>query len=386
MPRIKVLIDCAELNPLNAGGVRSYSTNICKALAQNQDVEVTLLINEASTELFMEVSSLLPSGSVITISDRGKILKLVLAIFQNLRMYKSYLLIKSAVVKPYISGKTFDIAYAPTTYLNSHFGNIPIVVTLHDIQEKDMPDNFSWKERKYRDFRTRITLNQSNSVHVSSKFIQESIFRNYPDLYNSEKFCVIPEGVELKRFRGNSKSKKRQIIFPARPWLHKNHRVLFEAIEKIKNILPPMIVLTGANRGDFDAKISIDANLIEFKGLVSEEELTELYLESFGVLTCSQYESSSLPILEGIAAGCLAIASSIPAHSEMAQALDLSLFDPGHPSQLADAIVKATKHFDAGQINNSRNKNEIEKFDWERIGAALIIQFKKNLEEKTNDN
>ena len=379
MPSVRVLVDCSELNPVNSGGVRSYTLNVTKALAQNSQILVSILINEESQALFEEIAQLIPADSLYVVKKSSFPWRAILAILERFGLPRIHFYLKSMRVRSIIIQSAADIVYTPTTFLNYNYGKIPCVVTIHDIQEKDLPRNFSRRIRKYRDFRIRNTLKHSSSIHVSSSFVEGTISKNYSDQYQPEKFCVIPEGVEISRFRDYGVAKKRQIIFPARFWPHKNHVTLFKAIERISLEDRPVIVVTGAAQDNFKRVLPIPPGEIVFKGVVSEEELTELYKESFGVLSCSLYESSSLPILEGVAAGCIGIASSIPAHLEMAQQLELRLFAPTNSEELAQLILEVTRDFDENSLNSRSNAQKISKYDWANVGNNLVKEFLKRL-------
>jgi glycosyltransferase involved in cell wall biosynthesis len=197
---------------------------------------------------------------------------------------------------------------------------------------------------------------------------------------------VIPEGVEISRFRDQDFKKKRQIIFPARSWPHKNHVTLFKAMEGIASDAMPNVIVTGSVKDDFKEIFPNPPSGIVFKGVVSEQELTDLYKESFAVISCSLYESSSLPILEGVAAGCIGIASSIPAHLEMAEHLDLELFAPTDPNELAQLIRRLTQEFDEKTINLGKNCRKISRYDWMNVGFSLVTEFVKRMDSNANES
>ena len=385
MSRLRLLVDCSELNPVNSGGVRTYTLNIANALAQNSKTNISILINEESQEIFQEVANLIPSSSFYIIKNASFFLKATLGILERLGLARIYIYLKSKRIKRVLSKNEIDIVYTPTTFLNYDFGKTPSVVTIHDIQEKDFPKNFSRRIRKYRNFRNRITLKHSSSIHVSSSFIEATISKHYPDLYHKERFFVVPEGVEISRFQYDGREKKRQVIFPARAWPHKNHATLFKAFSGIGGGSMPNLFVTGATQEDFKRILPNPPSSIIFKGVVSEQELTDLYKESFAVISCSLYESSSLPILEGIAAGCIGIASSIPAHLEMAQQLDLELFAPTDSGELAQLIRKLTTDFERNLNNLDRNTEKIARYEWKNVAESLATEFLKRMDGKANE-
>ena len=371
MSKTKILVDCSELNSKNQGGVRSYSINMVNAIMEHQHLMVNLLLNKESKEIFAEVIAALPAEQVFFIPASGPLRRKFLHVLMILNLKKTYVFFKYLSIKSVLSYNKFDVCYTPTTYLNFKLPNTAMVVTLHDIQEKDLPSNFSFQERKYRDFRVKVTLENSSKIHVSSLFVKESLIRHYPTIFNASTCFVVPEGVELNNFKIRTLPKKRQILFPARPWPHKNHKVLFRSLELLKYKNPPKFVLTGSGPEDLGHHVSSSEENILIKGMVSDQELADLYAESFAVLSCSLYESSSLPILEGLASGCVAIASSIEAHEEMGKHLPLHLFQPDDPDALARIILHMTALFDRGLLDASNNAEVLQSFRWERIWEQI---------------
>lgn len=372
MSKIRVLVDCSELNPRNAGGVRSYSLDMAKIIVRDPNVKAILLINNESQVLFKEIIGLLPIENVVILKTRKLPTKLFLLFFLVLNLKKTYLFCKSFQINRKLKSSKFEICYTPTTYLNFKIPNSTSVVTLHDIQEKDLPVSFSKFEKRYRNFRVEITLRYSSQVHLSSVFVKNTLMKHYPTLLNDMKYFVVSEGVDIKRFEISGQSKQRQIVFPARSWPHKNHEVFFQSLQYLDEKQYPIFVLTGANTDDLFQYEPLKYKKVLVKGLISDDELTRLYSESFGVLSCSLYESSSLPILEGIASDCVAIASSIEAHVEMGKDLEIHFFDPENPKELANLIQILTQKFDERQLSTASNEIDILKFSWTEIWKAIL--------------
>ncbi|POC80821.1 glycosyl transferase family 1, partial [Vibrio vulnificus] len=89
-------------------------------------------------------------------------------------------------------------------------------------------------------------------------------------------------------------------MYPARGWAHKNHAKLFEAMKILKKSHPDLtLVLTG---GGLD-ELSPPDN-VEVRGLVSFEELKDLYRTAKCMVFPSLYEGFGLPPLEAMASGC----------------------------------------------------------------------------------
>ena len=104
-------------------------------------------------------------------------------------------------------------------------------------------------------------------------------------------------------------------------------------------------------RDEIEAKCQFFRNIkCSFLGEISSSDLLSEYSRSNLVISCSKYESSSLPILEGIAIGRPVIASDIEAHVEMAKHLPIDIFKQDDPLDLSKAIVRQIEGFKNAQV------------------------------------
>lgn len=370
----RILIDLTNLNPMNHGGVPTFAKGIVNGFSSLEKVDVSILKkSDLNSMEFSGVKTILVSDKLSKGAPKFFLLFLVL-----INQKKIYVWLKNWEIKKIINSNTFDCIYAPTTYLNYRIDNIPSLVSLHDIQEKDNPENFNMFERIYRNFFVNLTLQGSKKIHVSSEFIKNTIVSHYGQKYRKIDFVVVGEGVDLKFFEP-SKNKERLIVFPARAWKHKNHETFFSALRKLKNIDNFRFVITGASILDFE-KIGIQVpGNVEIVGFLDLADLKSLYRKAFCVISCSRYESSSLPLLEGIASGCRIIASNIPAHLEMASKFHLNLFDTESSDDLAKVISLMISDF--GTTNStlftSRNYEVLKSSDWTSIAGDLLESLKK---------
>jgi glycosyltransferase involved in cell wall biosynthesis len=376
MKKLRILVDCSELNMRNIGGVRTYAIEITKAFMNNDSIECSLFVKYSDRHHLSQEGIDISNQRVFYSKKNNLFIKSIMRTLIIFGAHKNYLKIKTKLSHKNFTNPSFDFIYTPTTYLNYKFTGIKSIVTLHDIQERDLPENFTYFERKYREFRTRITLDNSTVIHVSSHFIKSTIEQHYPNEFEKLKCIVIPEGISGDRVKNYNRVKQRQILFPARPWKHKNHEVLFEALKYLTLENPMRFILTGSNKTDFKKVPSIKESNIEFKGIVSKFEMDELYNKSFAVLSCSLYESSSLPLLEGIAAGCLILASNIDAHKEMAEVFDFTMFDPKNAKSLADGIMNLSYIYDSNQHIKERKFEIIRDRNWSSTCDKLVLEMK----------
>lgn len=273
------------------------------------------------------------------------------------------------------------MVYTPTTYANFPL-KVHSLVSLHDIQEKTFPEFFSKKVLSFRHVSVSNTLEIGSSIQVSSDFVREEITRFYRSSSEFTNFVKIEEGVQLEN-RSNTDEKIRiqdrelRMVLPANFWKHKNQKVLIDALSDLN--IPFEVVFTG-QLFTIGTELQNDLRKISeekfiFKGFIPTSDLLEIYQKSDIVISTSLYESSSLPILEGIAQGCFPIASRIPAHTEMAKSFNMFLFDPKEPQSLKAEVLRF--HSLSSQEKDTLRKENlisIVDFDW-RVQAQKYWRF-----------
>ena len=371
----RLLVDCSELKPNNLGGVQNYALSITRELLLNPRTEVCVLVSISNANFVMKEIPELESSKAHIIPNLRIRTEILLKILALLGLHHFFVSIKSKRLKKITDEVMIDYIYTPTTYLNYRIINVKQLVSIHDIQEKDLPNNFSLRERVYRGFRVRCTLKFADSIHVSSNFIENTILLHYSKFFKKDKIFVVHEGVDLRKFQVNENAKIRQILFPARAWPHKNHEIFFSSLKNLNIENPPRFVLTGSSESDLALFETRRFSNVSVLGHVTEEALRNYYAESMAVISCSKYESSSLPILEGIASGCVALASSIPSHVEMAECLKIELFNPADPMELALKMREITRLFDLQKIDFSINEEKIKEYSWSNVANNLLNQI-----------
>jgi glycosyltransferase involved in cell wall biosynthesis len=148
---------------------------------------------------------------------------------------------------------------------------------------------------------------------------------------------VIPHAVDMALFHPPSDGEReRFVLYPARPWPHKNHALLFEAFALVRREHPELeLILTG---GGHDAGRLPEG--VRLLGLVSRAELADLYRRAAALAFPSRYEGFGLPVLEAMASGLPVAAAAGGAVQEVAGDR-AALFDPDSPAEAAAAILHA---------------------------------------------
>lgn len=204
------------------------------------------------------------------------------------------------------------------------------VLTLHDVQHRDLPHLFSRGERAYRVLAYDRPAKRTDGVIVLSEFVRRQAIARLG--LDPARVHVVHSGLDHARFRPGSEQREPFLLYPARPWPHKNHARLYEAFAQLRRERPELrLVLTGG--GDFGAV----PDGVELRGLVGDEELSALYRRASAVVFPSLYEGFGLPPLEAMASGCPVASSNAAALPEIAGDA-ARLFDPYDPGSIAAAV------------------------------------------------
>jgi glycosyltransferase involved in cell wall biosynthesis len=149
-------------------------------------------------------------------------------------------------------------------------------------------------------------------------------------------------GVDLERFRPDgSIAREPFLLYPARPWPHKNHARLFEAFALLRSRHPELrLVLTGTGHDAASLPSGVEA-----RGDVPLDGRIDLYRRAALVVFPSLYEGFGLPPVEAMACGCPVAASNAGSLPEVCGDA-ARLFDPRSVEDLVAAVeeVLAAPH------------------------------------------
>jgi glycosyltransferase involved in cell wall biosynthesis len=176
------------------------------------------------------------------------------------------------------------------------------------------------------------------------------------------------------------------ILYPAATWIHKNHSVLFRALEHLKSKGMEIPLICTGNKTDYFKILckemeSMDIkSQVKFLGLVSEADLIGLYKMASLVVIPTLYEAGSGPLFEAMRYRVPVICARTTSLPETI-ANDEFVFDPKDSERLAQLIEKGL--FDAGfineNLNNSRTRIEYySKFDYKK---SFIDTFNQTISD-----
>jgi glycosyltransferase involved in cell wall biosynthesis len=329
------------LVPGESGGSETYARGLAQALAQRARVDVTAFV----PPLAPDAADGLPAVVVDRYgTPRGTVARLWTMV--------------AAAARPGLLGHRIDAAHYPLTIRLPRV-RVPYAVTLHDTQHLDLPELFSRAERLWRSVAYRRSAAGARVVIVPSEFVRGRALEHLE--LDPRRVRAIHWGIDLDVLSPGEGPREPFLLYPARPWPHKNHGRLDEAFGLLRQERPELrLTLTG--HGDFGRV----PDGVEVRGLVARGELVELYRRASALVFPSLYEGFGQPPLEAMACGCpvaAAAATSLPEICGDAA----RLFDPRDPEAIAAAVRDVLA--DPGDWTR-KGLEQVRQFTWDRAAAA----------------
>ena len=116
--------------------------------------------------------------------------------------------------------------------------DVPTAVTVYDLQHLDLPQLFTRAERLFRARMHEGSARRAQAVIVNSQFVRRSVVERLG--VPPERVHAIPLGLDHERLRPGDESREGFLLYPARPWPHKNHERLFEAFALLRRERPEL--------------------------------------------------------------------------------------------------------------------------------------------------
>ena len=228
----------------------------------------------------------------------------------------------------------FDVLHYPLT-VPSPSTQKPTVVTLHDTQHRDLPEFFGPARKSFRRIAYDRAARGAAAVVVTSEFVRDRAVELLE--LDASRIHVIPHAIDHSVFRVGDEEREPIVLYPARPWPHKNHTRLFQAFATLRETRPQLrLVLTGGGLERLEPLPEGVENL----GSVPAEHLASLYRRAACLAYPSLYEGFGLPVLEAMACGCPVAASNAGAIPEIAGDAAV-LFDPLDVEAMGAAMLEA---------------------------------------------
>lgn len=206
-------------------------------------------------------------------------------------------------------GREIDLIHAPSLAIPPK-GNLPLVVTVHDLVFLDHPDYLTPRGVAFHKRGLEIARDEAAAFVVPSMWVAKRLSACNVE---ADRIHVAHHGVDPIDSQADSQvasmgRPESFILFVGTIEPRKGIGDLIEALELVRKVAPHLhLVIAGpAGWGELP---DLSASHIHCLGQVDDSTLDELYKQALGLVLPSKDEGFGLPVVEAMARGCPVIAS-----------------------------------------------------------------------------
>jgi glycosyltransferase involved in cell wall biosynthesis len=317
---VRVGISLLTLGPGEQGGAETYARELVSALGSVGTHEYTAFVPKTARDAADGLDAVVVRGSRLARRGPPRIAAAALAA-RSSRWVRSRL-------------RGLDVVHYPLT-VPVPKARVRRVVTLQDLQHRDLPELFSASRLLFRRRAYDRAARHADAVIVPSEFVRSRALELLG--LDPGHVHVVPHGVDHAEFRPGDEPRETFVLYPARPWEHKNHVLLLQAFVDLRREVPGLrLALTGEG---LESLHSLPEG-VELLGYVPRTELASLYRRAACLVFPSLYEGFGLPLLEAMASGCPVAAANRAAIPETCGNAAV-LFDPEDVHGIVNGVREA---------------------------------------------
>ena len=345
-------ISLLTLVPGISGGSETYARELCRALARVGELRYRVFLPDIAADASDGLPGSVVGGYRASRTMPGRIAAMSLAAARPQPLRRA------------LGVDSLDAIHFPLSVMLPRVQQPPVVTTVLDLQHEEHPQFFGRAELTYRKVVYGWTVRRSRIVITISEHARQTLIERHR--LAPERVRAIPLAVDHATFTPDDRpsdkvSQGAYLLYPARPWRHKNHARLFEAFAQLRGERPRLrLVLT--SEGDFGTL----PDGVEARGRVSRGELVELYRHAAALVFPSLYEGFGIPILEAMACGCPVACSNTTSLPEVAGNA-ARLFDPRDVGEIAAAVDDVLREPEPWR---ARGLERAKRFTWDACARA----------------
>ena len=377
MPRIGIDVTAALTQ---GGGIGRYTRELVRALAVAQkgasyDTPRFSLFS-ARPPARMPVPDPLPTGADFTFLPAPVSEKWLYRLWYRLRLPIPVQLVTGPL----------DLFHSPDFVLPPTSGNIPTLLTVHDLSFVHFPDTFPKALVDYLNSVVPWSVERATHVVADSQATKDDLVQLWG--VAEKKVTVLYSGVS-RTYRPDIDVAATQRVrerygLEKRPYLltvgtvqpRKNYQMLIRAFAAAAGDLPYDLAIAGG-RGWLDDQMLNEAHKqgindrVRFLGFVADEDLPALYSGATLFLFPSLYEGFGLPVLEAMACGVPVIMSNSSSLPEVGGNAVLPL-PPDATDAWTGAISTLLRDTELRAQLQEAGLQRVRDFSWQKSAEVLL--------------
>lgn len=321
LPRIGIDVTPAVTQ---GGGIGRYTRELVRALVKTPGkIDRDYVLFSAKQPEDLPVPDPVPSGQNVTYLQAPLSPKWLYRLWYRLNVPAPVQLITGQL----------DLFYSPDFVLPPVSGEIPTLLTVHDLSFVHFPDAFPPALVRYLNRVVPSSIYRASHILADSKTTKDDLVSIWS--VPPQKITVLYSGVSqaFRPVTGKERIKKVRKKYSLGDWPfvisvgtlqpRKNYELLIRAFKPVAEKSPLRLLIAGGKGWLFEQMLAeVEAqglgNRVIFLGFVDDSDLPALYSEATLFLFASLYEGFGLPLLEAMACGVPVITSNASSLPEVA--------------------------------------------------------------------
>ena len=367
---MKVGCNLLWLVPGSVGGTETATVSLLREIADDppDDVELTLYALDAFGQTYPDVVAAFPTHLArLTGRVRG-----VRVAAENSWLARQ------------VNGEA-DLVHHMGGVLPSVQG-APGLVTIHDLQPFDMPENFTPTKRIYLHRSIPRSVRRAVAVIAPTEFVRSGLVDRFG--IARDRVSLAPWGVEapssevsVAQVQARYGLPRRWFVFPSFTWNHKNHALLLRAFALVAaREHDVMLVLTG---GEGPAEQHVRDQIagmglsgrVRRTGLIPRRDVLAIVRGAVAMTFPSRYEGFGLPVLEAMSLGTPVLSSDAGALPEVTGGA-ARLLPVDDPDAWVDAMTRMLEDGEERQRLVDAGHVRVTGFTWRNKADCILDAYR----------
>jgi glycosyltransferase involved in cell wall biosynthesis len=373
--KLKILMLNHEYPPIGGGG--GYAgRNILRQFAGRSDIELDVIVSRPQPPTVTE--KLADNITLYRVGVRKKALQFWTRVEMMQWMARAYRIHKELLRQNHynLAHAFFGFPAAALTWRTT--SELPYIISLRGSDVPGVNVRFSLDYRLLAPVFRRIWKSAS-ALYACSEGLRQRAHRFMPEA----KICVIPNGVELDRFRPVSDRRKIEnlkLLTVGRLSASKRIELLVSAVELIRRQFPSatLKIAGGGGLENQLRKLIKDKGMEDFitvLGIVPAEEMPELYCESDIFVSASIQEGMSNAMLEAMASGIPIITTCCEGVQELIADNGI-VVEKADAKSIADAVINLAGDERTYNAMCVAARRRAENFSWQRVAEEYLKHYR----------